>query len=99
MLNRIELQGTVANLRLERDEAHPSCDHQYFDLVFEGGLCTDNIQVVDWSNAKVKDGDKVIVAGSIMSNEKNIKDGFTDYKDWWIMIYGTQNDQYVTVLA
>lgn len=87
MLNCIMLQGTVANLQLKLDEKYPSCTHQYFNLNFEGGLCPDSISVCDWTNAPVKDGDKVLVAGSLMSNEKSIKDGDTVNKEWWIMLY------------
>ena len=86
MLNQIMLQGTVANLQLQHDEKNPSCDHQYFDLNFEDGLCPDSIRVCDWTNAPVKDGDKVLVTGRLMSNEKSIKDGYKVNKESWVML-------------
>lgn len=98
MLNRIMLQGTVANLKLDHDKKNPSCNHQYFDLNFEGGLCTDSIRVCDWTNAPVKDGDKVLVTGGLMSNEKNIKDGYTEDKEWWIMLSNAEHEHSVIKL-
>ena len=89
MLNQIMLQGTVTNLKLVRDEEYPSCNRQYFDLNFEGALCTDSIRVCDWTNAQVKDDDKVLVFGCLMSNEKNIKDGYDLSKEWFIMLNDT----------
>lgn len=86
MLNQIMLQGTVANLKLEHDEKNPSCNYQYFDLNFEGVLCPDSIEVCDWTNASVKDGDKVLVIGSLLSNEKSIKDGYGVPKVWRIIV-------------
>ena len=86
MLNQIMLQGTVANLKLEHDEKYPLCNHQYFDLNFEGAMCPDSIRVCDWTNASVKDGDKVLVIGSLMSNEKSIKDGYDVPKLWCIIV-------------
>ena len=89
MLNQIMLQGTVTNLKLRHDENHPSCNHQSFMLNFEDGLCTDSINVCDWINAQVKDGDKVLVIGCLMSNEKSIKDGYDLPKEWFIMLNDT----------
>lgn len=86
MLNQIMLQGTVAHLKLEHDEKNPSCNRQRFELNFEDALCQDSIRVCDWTNAPVKDGDKVLVIGSLMSNEKSIKDGYDVPKVWCVML-------------
>lgn len=98
MVNRIMLQGTVTNLRLQHDEDQSSCNHQYFVLNFEGGLCTDSIRVCDWTNTPVKDGDKVLVTGSLMSNEKSIKDGYTVNKEWWVMLDNDYHDHSIIKL-
>ena len=98
MLNQIMLQGTVANLKLEHDEKNPSCNHQYFNLNFEDALCLDSINVCDWTNALVKDGDKVLVIGSLMSNEKNIKDGCEVNKEWWVMLSSAEHDHSIIKL-
>lgn len=92
------LQGTVTNLKLVHDENHPVCNHQYFDLNFGGGLCSDNINVCDWTNAQVKDGDKVLVFGCLMSNEKSIKDGYDLPKKWFIMLNDTTQSHKVIKL-
>ena len=88
MLNRIMLQGTVTNLQLQHDEKHSSCNHQCFVLNFEDGLGPDNINVYDWTNAKIENGDKVLVIGCLMSNknENDIKDGCKVNKEWWVML-------------
>ena len=98
MLNRVMLQGTVTNLKLEHDEKNSSCNHQYFDLKIENYLGADSINVCDWTNTPVKDGDKVLVIGCLMSNKKNIKDGYTVDKEWWVMLCSTSNDHSVIKL-
>ena len=98
MLNQIMLQGTVANLKLEHDEKNPSCNHQYFELNFEDALCQDSIGVYDWTNAPVKDGDKVLVIGSLMSNENGIKDGYHVHKVWWVMLGSAEHGHSVIKL-
>lgn len=98
MLNQIMLQGTVANLKLEHNEMRPSCNHQCFELNFEDDLCPDSIRVCDWTNAPVKDGDKVLVIGCLMSNEKSIKDGYTVDKEWWVMLCSAKYDHSVIKL-
>ena len=98
MLNQIMLQGTVANLKLEHDEKNPSCNHQCFELNFEDVLCQDSISVCDWTNAPVKDGDKVLVIGSLISNEKSIKDGYDAPKVWWVMLSSAEHGHSVIKL-
>ena len=98
MLNQIMLQGTVANLQLEHDEKSPSCNHQCFELNFEDALCQYSIRVYDWTNAPVKDGDKVLVIGSLMSNEKSIKDGYVIPKVWWVMLGSAEHGHSVIKL-
>ena len=44
--------------------------------------------VCDWSYTDIKDGDTVIVEGKLQSNQKNINDGYTDVKEWFIVVYG-----------
>ena len=98
MLNRIMLHGTVTNLQLQHDENHTSCNHQSFVLNFEGGLGPDNISVYDWTNAKIEDGDKVLVTGNLMSNEKSIKDGCKVNKEWWVMLDSEGHDHSIIKL-
>lgn len=98
MLNRIMLQGTVTNLQLQYDENNPSCNHQYFALNFDDGLGPDSIRVCDWTNAPVKDGDKVLVIGCLLSNEKNIRDGYTEDKEWWVMLNSAERDHSIIKL-
>lgn len=99
MINNIELLGKVSKLRECIDKDNPSCNHRYFDLEFEGALCGDHIEVCDWSEADIKDGDTVIVHGSLQSNQKNIDDGYTEIKEWHIMVYGTSGTSVVKVVA
>ena len=98
MLNRIMLQGTVTNLQLRHDENHPACNHQCFVLNFDGGLGPDNIDVYDWTNAKIENGDKVLVTGYLLSNENAIKDGCKVNKEWWVMLDNAEHDYYIIKL-
>lgn len=98
MLNRIMLQGTVTNLQLQHDFHHSSCNHQCFMLNFEDVICPDNIKVYDWTNAKIENGDKVLVTGYLMSNEKVIKDGCKVDKEWWVMLDSAGHDHSIIKL-
>lgn len=106
MLNRIMLQGTVTNLQLQHDENRPSCSHQCFVLNFDDGLGPDSINVYDWTNAKIENGDKVLVTGCLMSNEKDIKDVCKVVKEvcgqlskeWWVMLDSAGHDHSIIKL-
>lgn len=98
--NQVIIKGIVSNLDKRPDEKERAgCSHQYFNLEFDGGLCKDHIKVCDWSYADIKDGDTVIVEGKLQSNQKNINDGDTDVKEWFIMVYGTNEDGAVIKVA
>lgn len=98
--NQVIIKGIVSNLDKRPDEKERAgCNHQYFNLEFDGGLCKDHIKVCDWSYADIKDGDTVIVEGKLQSNQKNINDGDTDVKEWFIMVYGTNEDGAVIKVA
>ena len=97
--NQVILKGIVSNLDKRPDENRACCNHQYFNLEFDGGLCKDHIEICDWSYADIKDGDTVIVKGKLQSNQKNIDDGYTDVKEWFIMVYGTSSDDAVIKVA
>lgn len=103
MLNRIMLQGTVTNLQLQHDENHPSCNYQCFVLNFDSGLCPDSINVYDWTNVKIENGDKVLVTGCLMSNEVSIKDDCKELcgklnKEWWVLLNNAGHDHSIIKL-
>lgn len=88
--NQVILKGVVSKLDKRPDEkGRAGCNHQYFTLEFDDTLCNNNIMICDWSYADIKDGDIVIVEGKLQSNQKNINDGYTDVKEWFIIVYGT----------
>lgn len=97
--NQVIIKGIVSNLDKRTDENRAYCNHQYFNLEFDGGLCKDHIEVCDWSYADIKDGDTVIVKGKLQSNQKNIDDKYTDVKEWFIIVYGTDTDDAVIKVA
>ena len=88
--NRVILKGVVSKLDKRPDKkGRAGCNYQYFTLEFDDTLCNNNIRVCDWSYIDIKDGDTVIVEGKLRSNQKNINDGYTDVKEWFIIVYGT----------
>lgn len=98
--NQVILKGIVSNLDKRPDEKERAgCNHQYFNLEFDGGLCKDHIKVCDWGYVDIKDGDTVIVKGKLQSNQKNINDGDTDVKEWFIMVYGINEDDAIIKVA
>lgn len=97
--NQVILKGIVSNLDKLPDENSTYCNHQYFNLEFDDGLCKDHIKVCDWSYADIKDGDTVIVKGKLQSNKKSIDDGYIDIKEWFIIVYGTSSDDAVIKVA
>lgn len=98
--NQVILTGVVSKLDKRPDEKERACcNHQYFTLDFDGALCKDHIEVCDWSYADIKDGDTVIVKGKLQSNQKNIDDGYTEDKEWFIMVYGSGTEDVVIKVA
>lgn len=97
--NQVIIKGIVSNLDKQTDENRAYCNHQYFNLEFDGGLCKDHIEVCDWSYADIKDGDTVIVKGKLQSNQNNIDDGYIDVKKWFIMVYSNNSDGAVIKVA
>lgn len=98
--NQVILTGVVSKLDKHPDEkGRAGCNHQYFTLEFKGALCNDHIEVCDWSYTDIKDGDTVIVKGKLQSNQKNIDDGYTDVKEWFIMVYGASSNDIVIKVA
>lgn len=100
-INSVELMGKVTKLNKRIGETNPACNRQYFMLEFDSALCADSIEVCDWSNADVKDGDTVIVRGKLRSNQRSINDGYTEDKEWFIMVSsaGTNTDGTVIKVA
>ena len=98
--NQVILKGVVSNLDKRPDEeGRACCNHQYFTLEFDDPLCNSSIKVCDWSYADIKDGDSVIVEGKLQSNQKNINDGYTDVKEWFIIVYGTNENGAIIKVA
>lgn len=98
--NQVILKGVVSKLDKRPDEkGRACCNHQYFTLEFDSASCKEHIMVCDWSYVDIKDGDTVIVKGKLRSNQKNIADGYTDVKEWFITVYDTDTDDAVIKVA